>query len=79
VHTLLIENLKERDGYFLITNPMQKSPVWKANNSSASEEITRILWNLKIHYRIPKRYPIPNLKQLIQFVSPILYLEDTVK
>jgi hypothetical protein len=27
VHTLLIENLKERDGYFLITNPMQKSPV----------------------------------------------------
>jgi hypothetical protein len=59
---------------------MQKSPVWKDNSSSASEEITRILWNLKIDYRIHKSLvPIPNLKELIQFVSSIVYLEDTVK
>jgi len=47
----------------LLTNSMQKSPTWQANQFSASEEIPHILWNLKVHYCIQKYcipYPQPN-------------------
>ena len=29
---------------------MKRSPSWKANNTSASQEIFQILWNLKFHF-----------------------------
>ena len=34
---------------------MEQSPSLKANMSLAGQEIPHILWNLKVHYCIPKR------------------------
>ena len=37
----------------ILTYSMVQSPSWEANWSAASQEIPRILWNLKVHYRTP--------------------------
>ena len=34
---------------------MEQSRCWKANRSTASQEIFPILWNQEVHYRIHKR------------------------
>jgi hypothetical protein len=44
-----------------LTNCMQQSPSWEATRFSASQEISRIVWNPKVYYRIrnsPPRVPI---------------------
>ena len=37
---------------YLLTYSMLRSPSWQADWFAASQEIPRILWNPKVHYRI---------------------------
>ena len=49
----------------LLTYSMVQSLSWEANWFAASQEIPRILWNPKVHYRTHKRPPpVPILCQL---------------
>ena len=50
--------------HLLLTYSMVQSPSWEANWFAASQEIPRILWNPKGHYRTHKRLPpVPVLGQ----------------
>ena len=50
---------------------MEQSPSWEANWFAASQEIPRILWNPKVHYRIHKcPPPVPILSQLDPVHTP---------
>jgi len=55
VQTKVIE--KDKTLTYILTYSMEHSPSWEANWSAASQEIPRILWNLKVHHRTHKRTP----------------------
>jgi hypothetical protein len=50
---------------YTVTNSMEQSPSWKANMSSASTEISHILWIPNVHCRIHNSPPPASIQDQI--------------
>jgi hypothetical protein len=57
----------------LLTYSMEQSPSWEADRFLASQEIPRILWNMRAHYRMLCQLAAPGLEWLATSVLVLIY------
>jgi hypothetical protein len=59
--------------YFFNDNSVEQSNTWEASGRSASQEISRLLWNLKVYYSIHKRPPPGSIMSQMNPVHTLTY------
>jgi hypothetical protein len=63
--------------YIDVIYSMEQSPSWEANRFLASQEISRILWDSKVRYRVYKcPPPVPNLSNFVPVNTSVPLPED---
>ena len=79
VNLRILTNTREFLLCLLLTYSMEQSPSWWTKRFSASQEILRILWKPKVHYRSHKLPPpVPILSQLDPVQSYFLKIQLNV-
>jgi hypothetical protein len=55
-----------------LTECTERNPSWEATSISAGQEIPRLWWNPKFHYRVHKCHWTLSCASRIQFLTPII-------